>query len=208
MSATYLIYLDSASDFDRADFEAWTLAHGYEVELPPNFSVHGEYFVNIRFRADFLGESSWLTGFELFSVPNWRAVPADERVLEEAPARKDGFFARLFGRGESGKDKKSFFRFASAKKEPSPVEVAIREKAWFISAICHAREPLEELVSYLFAAYFCDRFGAVVDDPQAGLCFTRPDEIIGRFEAVKQEMLDDYKSWGLEFIAFKGWDSV
>ena len=99
MSADFMIYTDDLDEFDGSDFESWCKALGYEVELHPDFSIRDEGFLPIRFRADFLGAGSWLTGFELFSGENtamdMTAVPY------EPPVKKQGFLAKLFGKSPS-----------------------------------------------------------------------------------------------------------
>ena len=203
MSADYYIYTDHIDTFDPADFSAWAAGLGYDIELPPDFSIREIGFVPIRFRAEFLGEGSWRTGFELFSDSNEYEPQKPVLQIPEQP-RKQGLLAKLFGRKQP------------AVKTPAeilsmPLDVpdhAGSEKKWVITCSCRWTDPLEQLAAYLLAGYFCEKFGAVIDDPQTGSVYEAPNEIKQEFQSIITEMMDNYQSWGLEFIPFKGWNDV
>ena len=206
MSADFYIYTDHAEQFDRTDFENWCKMRGYEVELHPDFDLWHGGFAPIRFRADFLGESSFLTGFELDCGENARmdmtAVPY------EPPVRKQGFFAKLFGKKQPPVSIPPEYKTAPEPELLSPFEQAAGEKKWEICCCCHAVEPLAELMAYIFSAYFVEKFGAVTDDPQTGKWFTEPEMIKAELENIRRDMMASYKDWGLEFIPFRGWEEV
>lgn len=205
MSADYYIYTDHIDEFDRADFERWALKQGYEVELHPDFAIRDEGFTPIRFRAAFLGEGSFLTGFELFSSEN--DVIDMTAQPYEPPVKKQGFFAKLFGKKQPPVSIPPEYKMAPEPDEPSPFEEATREKEWVITTSCFAREPLEQLMCYLFAGYFCEKFGAVIDDPQTGRWFTEPEGIKAETENIRRDMMAHYREWGVEFIPFSDWDA-
>ena len=206
MSADFYIYTDHAEQFDRADFESWCGKLGYEVELHPEFSIRDQGFTPIRFQADFLGKGSFLTGFELDCGENARmdmtAVPY------EPPVRKQGFFAKLFGKKQPPVSIPPEYKTAPELELLSPFEQAAGEKKWEICCCCHAVEPLAELMAYIFSAYFVEKFGAVTDDPQTGKWFTEPEKIKAELEKIRRDMMASYKDWGLEFIPFRGWEAV
>ena len=206
MSADFYIYTDHAEQFDRADFESWSGKLGYEVELHPEFSIRDQGFTPIRFQADFLGKGSFLTGFELDCGENARmdmtAVPY------EPPVRKQGFFAKLFGKKQPPVSIPPEYKTAPELELLSPFEQAAGEKKWEICCCCHAVEPLAELMAYIFSAYFVEKFGAVTDDPQTGKWFTEPEMIKAELENIRRDMMASYKDWGLEFIPFRGWEAV
>ena len=206
MSADFYIYTDHAQEFDRNDFEGWCKALGYEVELHPEFSIRDEGFAPIRFRADFLGEGSWLTGFELFSGEN--AAMDMTAVPYEPPVKKPGFFARLFGKKQAPVSIPPEYKTAPEPERLSPFEEATGEKKWEVCCSCHHSEPLTELMAYLFSAYFVEKFGAVTDDPQTGKWFTDPEKIRVEVEHVRREMMAHYREWGVEFIPLTVWDNA
>lgn len=203
MSADHYIYTDYLDEFDLADFAIWCKEIGYEVELHPDFHIRDEGFIPIRFRAAFAGEGSWSSGFELFSSEN--DVIDMTAPSYEPPVKKPGFFARLFGKKPQPATLPPEYMTAPAPGEPSPFELACAEKKWVITASCFAREPLEVLCCYLLAGYFCEKYDAVIDDPQTGKWFTDPAQIIPELKAIEQDILVNYKSWGQEFIPFTGW---
>ena len=206
MSADHYIYTDYLDEFDRADFAAWCRGLSYEVELHPDFSIRGEGFAPIRFRAEFLGEGSFATGFELFSSENESEDLT--AYVYEPPVKKLGFFAKLFGKKPQPvrTAQPPVFKMAPEEGEMSPFEEAVREKKWEVCATCHNEEPLTELMAYLFSAYFCEKFGAVIDDPQTGKWFTDPAEIRAEVEQVRRDMMAHYREWGVEFVPFAGWE--
>ena len=206
MSADFMIYSDYLDEFDRADFESWCKTLGYEVELHPDFSIRNEGFAPIRFRGDFLGKGSWLTGFELFSAEN--NVMDMTAYVYEPPVKKQGFFARLFGKKQIPAAVPPAYKTAPEPEMLSPFEQATREKKWELCCGCHSVEPLTELMAYLFSAYFVEKFGAVTDDPQTGKWFTEPEKIRVEVEHIRREMMASYQEWGLEFIPFTGWENA
>ena len=206
MSADFYIYTDHAQEFDRNDFEGWCKALGYEVELHPEFDLWQGGFAPMRFRAEFLGKGSFLTGFELDCSENVRMDMTAEPY--EPPVKKQGFFARLFGKKPQPVAIPPEYRTAPEPELLSPFEQAAGEKKWEICCGCHSVEPLTELMAYLFSAYFVEKFGAVTDDPQTGKWFTEPDKILAEVEHVRREMMASYQEWGLEFIPFTGWENA
>ena len=205
MSADFYIYTDGAESFDRRDFEDWCKGLGYEVELHPDFDLWHGGFAPMRFRADFLGEGSFLTGFELDCAEN--AAMDMSAELSEPPVKKPGFFARLFGKKPQPVSLPPEYRTAPA-GEKSPFEQAAGEKQWELCCCCHGAEPLTELMAYLFSAYFVEKFAAVTDDPQTGKWFTEPEKIRDELEHIRREMMASYREWGLEFIPFTGWKNA
>ena len=206
VSADFYIYTDHAEQFDRIDFERWCRSFGYEVELHPDFDLWQGGFAPIRFRADFLGAGSFLTGFELDCGENARMDMTAEPY--EPPVKKQGFFTKLFGKKQPPVSIPPEYKTAPEPELPSPFEQAAGEKKWEICCCCHAVEPLAELMAYIFSAYFVEKFGAVTDDPQTGKWFTEPDKILAEVEHVRREMLASYRDWGLEFIPFTGWENA
>lgn len=205
MSADYYIYTDSLEEFDRADFESWCCGQGYEVELHPGFTIRDRGFTPIRFRADFAGEGSWLTGFELFSSENTATdFSAPPVVIRKRP----GFFARLFGKKQPVTAVAPAFKISFRSGEPSEFETAVREKKWEVCASCSFHDPLEVLACYLFAGYFCEKFGAVIDDPQLGRFYSKAWDIKLEFEAVKEDITAEGESWKQGLIPFIGWENV
>ena len=205
VSADHYIYTDYLDEFDRAGFESWCGSLGYEVELHPEFSIRDQGFTPIRFRADFLGEGSFLTGFELFSSEN---TSTDFSAPPVMIRKKPGFFARLFGKKEPTMAQAPEFKISFKSDEPSEFELAVRDKKWEVCASCCFHDPLEVLACYLFAGYFCETFGAVIDDPQLGRFYSKAWDIKLEFEAVKEDILANYKSWGQELIPFTGWENA
>ena len=206
MSADFYIYTDHAQEFDRNDFEGWCKALGYEVELHPEFDLWQGGLALMRFRAEFLGKGSFLTGFELDCSENSRMDMTAEPY--EPPVKKLGFFARLFGKKSQPVAIPPEYRTAPEPEMLSPFEQAAGEKKWEICCGCHSLEPLTELMAYLFSAYFVEKFGAVTDDPQTGKWFTEPEKILAEVEHVRREMMAHYQEWGLEFIPFTGWENA
>ena len=206
VSADFYIYTDHAEQFDRIDFERWCRSFGYEVELHPDFDLWQGGFAPIRFRADFLGAGSFLTGFELDCGENARMDMTAEPY--EPPVKKQGFFAKLFGKKQPPVSIPPEYKTAPEPELPSPFEQAAGEKKWEICCCCHAGEPLAELMAYIFSAYFVEKFGAVTDDPQTGKWFTEPELVRAETENIRREMLASYRDWGLEFIPFTGWENV
>ena len=206
VSADFYIYTDHAEQFDRIDFERWCRSFGYEVELHPDFDLWQGGFAPIRFRADFLGAGSFLTGFELDCGENARMDMTAEPY--EPPVKKQGFFAKLFGKKQPPVSIPPEYKTAPEPELPSPFEQAAGEKKWEICCCCHAVEPLAELMAYIFFAYFVEKFGAVTDDPQTGKWFTEPEKIKAELENIRREMLASYRDWGLEFIPFTGWENA
>ncbi len=206
MSADFYIYMDHAERFDRTDFESWCKVQGYGVELHPDFDLWHGGFVPIRFRADFLGEGSFLTGFELDCGENARMDMT--AVVYEPPVKKQGFLAKLFGKKSQPVSIPPEYKTASEPEMLSPFEQAAGEKKWELCCCCHASEPLAELAAYIFSAYFVEKFDAVTDDPQTGKWFTEPEKIQAELENIQREMLANYKEWGLEFLPFTGWEYV
>lgn len=204
MSADFYIYTDHLEEFDRADFEHWCKELGYEVELHPDFDLWHGGFTPMRFRAAFLGDGNFLTGFELDCGENARMDMTVEPY--EPPVKKPGFFARLFGKKPQPVAIPPEYKTAPQPEELSPFEQAAGEKQWEVCCCCHASEPLTELMAYIFSAYFCEKFGAVTDDPQTGKWFTQPDQIRQELEHIRRDMMANYKDWGMEFIPFKGWE--
>lgn len=206
MSADFYIYTDRAEEFDRTDFQSWCKALGYEVELHPDFDLWQGGFAPIRFQADFLGTESFLTGFELDceenSAMDMTAVPF------EPPVKKQGFFAKLFGKKPQQRSIPPEYKTAPEPEKLSPFEQAAGKKKWQICCCCHAVEPLAELMAYLFSAYFVEKFGAVTDDPQTGKWFTEPEKIKAELENVRREMMANYRDWGMRFIPFAGWENA
>ncbi len=90
----------------------------------------------------------------------------------------------------------------------SPFEQAAGEKRWELWCTSHAVEPLTELMAYLFAAYFREKSGAVIDDPQTGRWFTEPEAIKAEVESVRREMLAQYREWGVYFMPFRRWSKA
>ena len=205
MSADFMIYTDRAEEFDRIDFERWCRTFGYEVELHPEFNLWQGGFAPMRFRAEFLGEGSFLTGFELDCGENTAMDMTAE--IYEPPVKKPGFFAKLFGKKPQPISLPPEYRMAPA-GELSPFEQAAGEKNWEICCCCHSVEPLAELMAYLLSAYFVEKFGAVTDDPQTGKWFTESEKIKAEVEHIRREMMKSYKDWGLEFIPFTGWENT
>lgn len=206
MSADFLIYTDRAEEFDRADFERWCRGLGYEVELHPDFDLWQGGFAPMRFRADFLGKGSFLTGFELDCGENMAMDMTAEPY--EPPVKKPGFFARLFGKKPQPVSIPPQYKTAPEPEQLSPFEQAAGEKKWEICCCCHASEPLAELMAYIFSAYFVEKFGAVTDDPQTGKWFNEPEKIRAEVEKIRREMMKSYKDWGLEFIPFTDWEDT
>lgn len=206
MSADYYIYTDYIDEFDRADFESWALKHGYELELYPDFSIRDNGFAPIRFRAPFVGEGSWKSGFELFSSEN-DVIDMTAEPVEIPVPKKQGFFAKLFGKKPKLVAIPPEYRIAPEPGEPSPFERTCAEKKWIITASCFAREPLEVLCCYLLAGYFCEKYGAVIEDPQAGGWYTDPAEITAEFKVIEHDIVTNYKSWGQEFLPFTDWET-
>lgn len=206
MSADFYIYTDHLDEFDRSDFEGWCRSLGYEVKLHPDFDLWHGGFVPMRFRSDFLGEGSYLTGFELDCAENARMDMTAE--FYEQPVKKQGFFTRLFGKKPKPVSILPEYKTAPEPEMLSPFEKAAGEKRWQVCCCCHAAEPLAELMANLFSVYFCEKFGAVTDDPQTGKWFTEPEKIKAKLVNIRQEMLASYKDWGLEFIPFTGWENV
>ena len=206
VSADFYIYTDHAEQFDRIDFERWCSSFGYEVELHPDFDLWQGGFAPIRFRADFLGAGSFLTGFELDCGENARMDMTAEPY--EPPVKKQGFFTKLFGKKQPPVSIPPEYKTAPEPELPSPFEQAAGEKKWEICCCCHAVEPLAELMAYIFFAYFVEKFGAVTDDPQTGKWFTEPEKIKAELENIRREMLASYREWGLEFITFTGWENA
>ena len=205
MSADFYIYTDHLDEFDRTDFELWCRELGYEVGLHPEFTIRDQGFTPIRFRADFLGEGSFQTGFELFSSENTSTDFSAPPVMIQ---KKPGFFARLFGKKEPVTAMAPAFKISFKSEEPSEFELAVRDRKWEVCCTCHAEEPLTELIANLFSAYFVEKFCAVTDDPQSGEWFTDPDAIKAHVETVRREMMANYRDWGMEFVPFTGWDNV
>ena len=199
-----MIYTDHAEEFDRADFEAWCKGLGYEVELHPEFDLWRGGFAPMRFRADFLGSGSFLTGFELDCAEN--TAMDMTAAAYEPPVKKQGFFARLFGKKPQPVSIPPEYKRAPEPERLSPFEQAAGEKKWEICCCCHASEPLAELMAYIFSAYFVETFAAVTDDPQTGKWFTEPEKIKAELEPIRREMMASCKDWGLEFVPFTGWE--
>ena len=128
--------------------------------------------------------------------------------MAENTQKKPGFFARLFGKKQSTVSVPPAYKTAQEPEMSSPFEKAAGEKKWEVCCTCHNSEPLTELMAYLFSAYFCEKFGAVTDDPQTGKWFTEPDKILAEVEHVRREMMASYQEWGLEFIPFTGWENA
>ena len=206
MSADFYIYTDRAEEFDRADFENWCRELGYELQLHPDFDLWQGGFTPIRFRADFLGQGSFLTGFELDCGENARMDMTTEPY--EPPVKKPGFFAKLFGKKPQPVAIPPEYKTAPGPEALSPFELAAGEKKWELCCCCHGVEPLAELTAYLFSAYFVEKFGAVTDDPQTGKWFTEPEKIKAELETIRREMLNSYRDWGMDFIPFTGWENA
>lgn len=206
MSADFYIYTDHLEEFDRRDFENWCRSLGYEVELHPDFDLWHGGFTPMRFRADFLGEGSFLTGFELDCAEN-TAMDMTAQPYEP-PVKKQGFFAKLFGKKQPPAAIPPEYKTAPEPDMPSPFEQAAGEKKWEVCCCCHSTEPLTELMAYIFSAYFCEKFGAVTDDPQTGKWFTDPEKIKAELLNIRRVMMENYRSWGQEFIPFTDWETA
>ena len=99
--------------------------------------------------------------------------------------------------------KQTFFERLFRKK---PVLAAFSEAGRDANQViwlhCSAMEPLEAAAAHLLGAYFCDRFGALFDDPQVGCVDSAAKVIL----ITADEMLEEAKKTNGH--PFNGWDHV
>ncbi len=119
---------------------------------------------------------AFLTGLE---------IDLDEYAPEPVIV-KQTFYERLF------KKKPELTAFSKAAQDANQV-------VWLS---CSAMEPLETAVAHLLGAYFCERFGAQFDDPQAGCVDSRAEVVL----TTADELLEEAKK--TDGYPFRGWEAV
>lgn len=112
-------------------------------------------------------------------------IDLDEYVPEPVYVRQT-FFERLLGK------KRVLTAFSEKTREADQV----------IWLSCSGMEPLEAAAAHLLGTYFCERFGALFDDPQTGCMDSEAKVIL----ITADEMLEEGKKSGGH--PFRGWDSL